>query len=303
MATTYPWPVRYLPGKLVCNEGDTAAIKEYEVMTDDQKRAKGGLWWSMHDIVEVFGGFIKEENDANYFNYILDLSSPETMEARIVEPSLINTIDTVMTANFNELSNKIKTDFTNQALANSANTSAAVANAASANRNIAYPPQPGALGNQQVPAITNIPGTGTDSIYSAKILEKECLKDLARVPITSKSRVFVIQKDLLPATAAMIERLKKKGDYEAIKAVAPTGLNLNEVPAAAPAMPAMPMAPAPAMPMAPAMPAAPTWPVQQLGPAPVQTQVGGIIPKTRKGKKRAHKKRVTRRRRRKVVPL
>jgi hypothetical protein len=293
MATTYPWPVRYLPGKLVCNEGDTAAIKEYEAMTDDQKKVKGGLWWSMHDIVDVFGGFIKEENDANYFNYILDLSSPETMEARIVEPNLITGVDTVLVTKFTDLSNEIRNDFTNQALINANNSSAAVANAAAANRLTSFPGQQGAPVMGAAPVgVAQIPGVSAESKYSARNLEKECLKDLARVPITSKSRVFVVQKDLLPATAAMIERLKKKGDYEAIKEVAPTGLNLNEVPVPAPGMPAMPMAPA--------MPAAP---VLQLGPAPGVTQVGGIIPKTRKGKKRAHKKRVTRRRRRKVVPL
>ena len=292
----------------MCNENDTAAIAEYEAMNEDQKKIKGGLWWSMHDIADVFGGFIKAENDANYFNYILDLSSPETMEARIVEPNLITGVDTVLVTKFTDFSNEIRNDFTNQALINANNSSAAVANAAAANRITSFPGQQGAPGMGPAPVgIAQIPGVSAESKYSARNLEKECLKDLARVPITSKSRVFVIQKDLLPATAAMIARRKTKGDFEAIKEVAPAGLNLNEQPVPVPGMPApgmpapgMPGMPVPGMP-APAMPAAP---VLQLGTAPGVTQVGGIIPKTRKGKKRAHKKRVTRRRRRrKVVPL
>ena len=75
MATTYPWPVRYLPAKSVTNKNDTAGMAKYEAMSDDDKKKFGGLWWSLHDIIDEFGSsglFGKEENDANYFNFVVD---------------------------------------------------------------------------------------------------------------------------------------------------------------------------------------------------------------------------------------
>ena len=298
----YPWSVRYLPAKRACTNAND--IPKYEAMTDDQKKVFGGLWWSMHDIIEEFGGFVKQENDANYFNYIVDFSSKEMVEAKLVDPDMVNTINTLMTNNFNNLSNQIQTAMDTkdiQAATNLANTAANVA----ANR-----PQFGVNNNNNMPMPalnqTGAPMNGApEPIYSARNLQTECLKNVALLPITSKSRVFVVQKDFTPATQAMIDRVKTKGDFEKISEASTTGLNLDAANAQpgmpAPGMPA-PGMPAPGMP-APGMPApgmpAPGMPAPmvQLGPAPGQTRVGGVK-KTRRGRKYRGKKRVTRRRQR-----
>ena len=142
----YPFAPRYLPAKSVCNKNDTAGIAEYEAMTDEQKKVRGGLWWSMHDIVEVFGGFIKEENDANYFNYVIDLSSPEIAEAKMVDSALVAEIQKDLDTNFTPLSQQIQTEFQTQQLSAASSQQAAVLNVAAANRPMALQTPPGIPG-------------------------------------------------------------------------------------------------------------------------------------------------------------
>jgi hypothetical protein len=253
----YPWPVRFLPGKSVCTKGDTAAIAKYEAMTDDQKKQFGGMWWSIHDMIEVFGGgLFKEENDENYFNFVVDFSSPELAESRIVEPLLASGVDRTMNTYLTTLSTAIGAEFQKQQLASSAALSNAVTNVAAANRPVFT--APGAPGAADPNAPPGAPGAAAtpESIYSAANLEKECLRDLSKVEITSKSRVFVVQKNLAPVTPEMKARLETKGDFE----------KLSEMQPAAAASPAPGAA----------------------------AQVAG---KTRKGRKRAAKKQKTRRHR------
>ena len=283
MSLPYPFIPRYLPAKSVCNKNDTAAIAEYEAMTDEQKKIKGGLWWSMHDIVEVFGGFIKEENDANYFNYVIDLSSPEIAEAKLVDANLVNEIQKDLDTTFTPLSQEIKTEFQNQQLSASASQQAAVAGIA-ANRPVGFPMvQPPGVAQPGVaqPVQIGLPGaTQVEPAYSVKNLEAACLRNISRIPITSKSRIFVVSKDLTPATSAMLARINNKGDFEVIKEQLPSGLNLNENAQPPAAMPG-------------AMPGAIP------GVMPGVMPVGGRTIKTRKGKK-SHKKRKTRRHKRRA---
>jgi hypothetical protein len=263
----YPWPVRYLPAKSVCNKGDDAGMKKYEAMTDEQKKQFGGLWWSIHDMIEVFGGgLFKEENDENYFNFVVDFSSPEIAEARIVEPLLVNSVDRTMNTYLTVLSTAIGAEFQKQQLASSAALSNAVTSVAAANRPVFGAPgevagDPNAMGAPG--GITGAPAQ-QEPIYSAANLEKECLRDLSKVEITSKSRVFVVQKTLPPATPEMKSRILTKGDFE----------KLSELP---PAMPGMPM---PGMGLA----------AQAAGR--IRTRKGR---KGQKGRKSTNKKRKTRR--------
>jgi hypothetical protein len=270
-----PWLPRYLPAESVCKKGDTAAIAKYNAMSDEEKKKFGGLWWSMHDIIEVMGGLVKEENNANYFNYFVDLSSPEMVEANVLDPGFVATTDNQMKSSLNDLSNKIRSDFQNQQLASAAATTAAVSGVAAARPMMGFPgapPQgPGMdMGMGMGMGMGMAPGAPAEPAYSASNLEKECFKDLSRVPIHSKSRIFIVQKDLAPITSAMKERLEK-GDFEKIVEVAPTGLNLND-----PAPGAMP------------------------GAMPGVTQGGRII-KTRKRK--SQNKRKTRRHKRRAQLL
>ena len=225
--------------------------------------------------------FIKEENDANYFNYVIDLSSPEIADAKLVDPNFVNELEKDLDTKFTPLSESIKTEFQNQQLMAAQQQQNAVMSTAAANRPAGFPvaqPQPG------MPGMPGMPGAAAEPAYSVKNLEAACLKNISRIPITSKSRIFVVSKDLTAATAAMVSRINTKGDFELVQEKNPTGLNLNEqVPCAQPgAQQPLPQA------------------NLNLGPAPGVTVVGGRIIKTRKGKQ-SQKKRKTRRHRRRVA--
>ncbi len=263
----YPWPVRFLPAKSVCNKGDTAGMAKYDAMTDDQKKQFGGMWWSIHDMIEVFGGgLFKEENDENYFNFVIDFEAPELAEARIVDPLMVSNLDKTMNTYLTVLSTAIGNEFQKQQLASSAALSNAVTSVAAANRPVfSAPGVPGAPADPNAPpgAPGAAPAGPPEPIYSAANLEKECLKDLSKVEITSKSRVFVVEKQMIQATTEMKSRIETKGDFE----------KLSELPPAVPA----------------AVVAAATPP----GMAQAAQAAGRI--KTRKGRKGAQKKRKTRR--------
>ena len=277
----YPWPVRYLPAKSVCNKGDEVSMKKYDAMTDDQKKQFGGLWWSIHDMIEVFGGgLFKEENDENYFNFVVDFSSPELAEARVVEPLLVNNVDRTMNTYLTALSTAIGVEFQKQQLASSAALSNAVTNVAAANRPVFAAPgvagDPNAMpGMTGAPGMPGAPPAQPESIYSAANLEKECLRDLSKVEITSKSRIFVVEKTLPPVTPEMKDRILNKGDFEKLSAMPLPG----------------------AVPMPGAMPPMPAT-LPGMG---VAAQAAGRF-RTRKGRKGAHKKRKTRRQRRMRKP-
>jgi hypothetical protein len=273
-----PWVPRYLPAELVCKEGDSDAIAKYKAMSDEEKKKYGGFWWSMHDIIQVMGGLIKEENNANYFNFFVDLSRQELIEAKVLDPGFVATADNQMKSSLNELSNKIRSDFQNQQLSSAAATTAAVSGVAAARPMMmgfpGAPPQGPGMGQDMGMGMGMAPGGPPEPAYSVENLERECFKDISRVPIHSKARVFIVQKDLAPITAAMKERLEK-GDFEKIVEGSPTGLNLNEgEPGAMPG----------------AIP----------GAIPGVTQGGRII-KTRKRK--SQNKRKTRRHKRRAQPL
>lgn len=270
----YPWPVRLLPAKRFCKKGDDAAITKYEAMSDIEKQNFGGHWWSMHDIIQELGGMISEENDANYFGVVIDLSSPEMAKSRLVDPTMVSLLDNQMKSNLNELSNKIRSEFQNQQLASAAATTSAVTGVAAARPMMGFPGMPSGPGmGQDMGQIQGMGQGPAEPAYSVNNLEKECFKDMSRIPFHSKSRIFVVQKDLPMATAAMKESIER-GDFETISAANPTGLN-NENNAPGINLGTVPV------------------------PAPIQT--GGII-KTRKGKK-SHKKRKTRRHKRRRSKL
>jgi hypothetical protein len=275
----YPWPVRYLPAESVCNKDDKEAMKKYDAMTDDQKKQFGGLWWSMHDIITVFGGgLFKEENDENYFNFVVDFSAPELAEARVVDPLLVTNIDKTMNTYLTTLSTAIGAEFQKQQLASSAALSNAVTNVAAANRPVfTAPGVPGAPADPNAPAGAPgaFPGAPPEPIYSAANLEKECLRDISKIEITSKSRIFVVEKQMVQATAEMSIRIKSKGDFEKLSELPPGALPSAAVPGAAQVIGAA------------ALPGT----VPGMGAA---AQAAGRY-RTRKGRKGAQKKRKTRR--------
>jgi hypothetical protein len=269
MATTYPFSdIRYLPAKLVTNKDDTAGAAKYEAMSPEDKKKFGGLWWSLHDIIDTFGSAIfKEENDANFFSYVIDLDSDHFKELRLVDPTLAMNIDRDMTTNLTGVSTQITNFVNDQKMANSAAMNAAVVGVAAANKPFMMGgPQPGPTGIA-APTAAGVPNPN-EPLWSPKNLETECLKDISKLLLNSKSRIFVIRTAMTPITEEQRKRIEIKGDEEL----------LVELALAAPA--AAPGAPVPG------------------APVPVPPISGGLM-KTRKGKK-GKKKRKTRRNARKL---
>jgi hypothetical protein len=268
MATIYPFSdLRYLPAKLVTNKGDTEGAAKYDAMTPEQKKMNGGLWWSLHDIIDTFGsGIFKEENDANYFSYVIDLDADHFKELRLVDPTLAMNIDRDMTTNLTGVSTQITNYINDQKMANSAAMNAAVVGVAAANKPFMMgspQPQPGPPGIAGPAGITT--PNANEPLWSPKNLETECLKDIAKLQLTSKSRIFVIRTAMTPITEEQRKRIETEGDEEILVKQAPAA-----VAAAAPGV----------------------------APAPIS---GGLT-KTRKSKK-GKKKRKTRRHARKQLPF
>lgn len=253
MATTYPFSdLRYLPAKLVTNKGDTEGAAKYEAMTPEQKKINGGLWWSLHDIIDTFGsGIFKEENDANFFSYVIDLDADHFKELRVVDPTLAMNIDQGMTTNLTGVSTQITNFINDQKMANSSGMRMGS-------------PQPGPTGIA-APNAAGLPNP-TEPLWSPKNLETECFKDIAKLQLTSKSRIFVIRTAMTPITDEQKKRIETEGDMERL---------MKQPPAAAAPVP-VPGAPAP--------------------------PISGGLTKTRKGKK-GKKKRKTRRNARKLLPF
>ena len=269
MTTTYPFTdLRYLPGKLVTNKNDAEGIKKYEAMTPDDKKKFGGLWWSLHDIIETFGsGIFKEENDANFFSYVIDLDADHFKELRLVDPNLAMTIDRDMTTNLTGVSAQISNTFNQQKMASSDAMSAAVVGVAAANKPFMMggPQQnPAANGMPNANAVPNATGlpNANEPVWSPKNLEAECFKDVAKLQLTSKSRIFVIRTAMTPITEEQKKRIETEGDEEIL---------VKKALSAPAALPGQPGAVVPAI-------------------------SGGLTRKGRKGKK----KRKTRRRARKL---
>jgi hypothetical protein len=271
MPTTYPFSdLRYLPAKLVTNKNDAEGIKKYEAMSPEDKKKFGGLWWSLHDIIDTFGsGIFKEENDANYFSYVIDLDADHFKELRLVDANLAMSIDRDMTTNLTGVSTKITNYINEQKMASSAAMNAAVVGVAAANKPFMMggpPADPNAAPNAN--GMPNAAPDANEPAWSPKNLEAECFKDIVNIQLTSKSRIFVIRTTMTPITEEQKKRIESEGDEEILVKQA------LSAPAALPGQPAAPGA----------VPAAP---------------ISGGLTKTRKGRK-GKKKRKTRRHARKL---
>lgn len=217
MATTYPFTdLRYLPGKLVTNKNDTEGIKKYEAMTPEDKKKFGGLWWSLHDIIETFGsGIFKEENDANFFSYVIDLDADHFKELRLVDANLAMTIDRDMTTNLTGVSTQITNYINEQKMASSAAMNAAVVGVAAANKPFMMGgPQADPNNANNANGLPNANVNANEPAWSPKNLEAECFKDIAKLQLTSKSRIFVIRTAMTPITEEQRKRIETEGDEE-----------------------------------------------------------------------------------------
>lgn len=225
-------------------------------------------WWSMHDILKYYhSGFITLENDANFFNFKIDLTKAELADMKYRDPQLVAGINQSMD-NLNDVTTAIANRFIQEKAKFAQQQQDSTMRALTPNR------QQGGKKRKQKGGIFAVdPNEDISMAFSKDKLREECMNDLFKDTFTSRNRIFLVDSLPLPLyTAQTAEALKQAMDQTkaefAQQATAPTpnpGANLNLVPA----------------------------PVVNLGTAPGQTVVGGRIIKTRKGKK-GHKKSRTR---------
>jgi hypothetical protein len=182
-------PLIPIPKKLI---KDPARIAEYESLEKDPVALLAKFkWWSLHDLMTEFhDGLMPKENNANYLKFEIDLSADELKRSTITDPSLKSNVDRAMTPGLQNIATATQaliTDIKVQGANQMAqNVTGALRPQVIQAAPIAAPVVPGA------PVVAGEPAEVIDPIpYSAANLEKECLKDLLGLVLTSKERIFV----------------------------------------------------------------------------------------------------------------
>ena len=264
MSTVTP---RIIPREILSKDEQTV----YDSLTPAERDIQY-KWWSMHDILKYYhSGFITLENDANFFNFKIDLTKAELADMKYRDPQLVAGL--------------------NQSMDNLADVTTAIANRFIAEKakfaqqqqdstmRALTPRQQGGKKRKQKGGIFAVdPNEDISLAFSKDKLREECMNDLFKDTFTSRNRIFLVDSLPLPLyTAQTADALKQAMDQ--------TKAEFAQGQGAAPQVPgAMPGAVPGAMPSS--MPGA-------MPGVPGQITVGG---KTRRGKK--HKKSKTRKHKR-----
>ena len=165
----------------------------------------GARWWSLHHLMKVFGsGFLPTENNATYIGYKIDFTAPEINLAKTQDPVLAAAVEQNMLPSLRELENKIDNEFNQQKLVSAQQLQQGTMAALARNNNM-----PGNMPGNAPGAIDPVTGLAVPvKPYSAENIEAECLKDLNKIVLTSKNRVFVTDGK---ARALVFGGAKRKG--------------------------------------------------------------------------------------------
>jgi len=260
-----PLPGDYLyPGK---DEESKKAREVYDALKDVEKIKNGGKWWSMYDLMKFFhSGFIPEEGDNNYITFKLDLTSPTLKWNSVINPSLLQRINTPT----NTLTQKLSTDVNNLIAAMKVQTTTQVATAASGPRGAQlFATQPvGGKRNKKNKMRGGAPEDEIKQLVSADNLKSFILEGISNIEFTARDPVFLTTI--------------KKGNLLKADAITSIGENINTIKNAVAAI-----SPAAAEPLAAPAPA----------PAAVPPAAGGQGKKYKTRKARKNKKSKTHRRR------
>ena len=202
-------PLIPIPKELIKDQ--PALLAEYESLEKDPVALLAKFrWWSLHDLMAIYhDGLIPKENSANYLNFSVDFSSEELERAKLTDPTLGTSLDAALRP-LQQITTAVQQEIMNiqRADANTLNQNALARSRAppayggkskkdkkklkggdffnSAAPMQQAPMQQGPM--QQAPMQQAQP---QEPIYSAQNIEKECMKDLATLALTSKSRIFV----------------------------------------------------------------------------------------------------------------
>jgi hypothetical protein len=211
-------PLIPIPKELIKDE--PALLAEYESLEKDPVALLAKFrWWSLHDLMTIYhSGLIPKENSANYLNFSVDFSSEEMERAKLTDPTLGKNLDAALRP-LQQITMAVQQEMMNiqRADANTLNQNALARSRAPPAYggkskkdkkklkggdffNSAAPPEapmqqaPMQQAPMQQAPMQQAPMQQTqpqEPIYSAENIEKECMKDLATLPLTSKSRIFI----------------------------------------------------------------------------------------------------------------
>ena len=212
-----------------CLKDQPALLAEYESLEKDPAALLAKFkWWSLHDLMTIYhDGLMPKENNANYLNFSVDFSSDELERAKLTDPTLGVNIDRALTPGLQKITTAVQQEMMNiqKSDANTLNQNAlsrgmmprAYGGKSKKDKkdkkklkggdffNSAAPMQQAPMQQapmqqapmQQAPMqqapMQQAPmqAQPQEPIYSAENIEKECLKDLKTLVLTSKSRVFI----------------------------------------------------------------------------------------------------------------
>ena len=252
MTTVTP---RIIPRDILSKDEQTV----YDSLTQPERDVQY-KWWSMHDILKYYhGGFISLENDANFFNFKIDLTKAELADMKYRDPQLVAGLNQSMD-NLNDVTTAIANRFIAEKAKFAQQQQDSTMRALTPNRQLG-----GKRRKQKGGIFVVDPNEDISLAFSKDKLREECMNDLFKDTFTSRNRIFLVDNLPLPLyTPPTADALKQAMDQ--------TKAELAQPPAQQGAVPNM-----------------------NLGPVPVPISVGG---KTRKGKKqkksktRKHKQRL-----------
>jgi hypothetical protein len=198
-------PLTPLPGEYIYPNSDDKSkenLAKYNAMSDDDKLANGGKWWSMFDLMKFFhSGFLPEHSDTNFINFEIDFTSPELKRAEVTDPTLKQEVYSSMTPGLQELSSKLLRLIAEMKVAATTNVAAAQSQGLGIGRR---------GGSKKNRKLKGGEGETIDMLLDPMKLEEECLKDLFRIKLNSRNRIFIT--DSKPGKLALVDILNLPRD-------------------------------------------------------------------------------------------
>jgi len=205
-------PLVPLPSDYLYPDNDELSSKkreEYEKLPDDSARvAKGGKWWSMFDLMKYYhSGILPEHSDTNFINFEIDFTAPELTRANFTDPNLKNEIVNSMTPGLQALSGKLTRLISDMKVSATTNVAAASTSGLLRRGFGADGPQGPQGGKKSKKNKTKKGGEGEtiEQLIDPMKLEEECLRDLFRIKLNSRNRIFVTdsKKGTLPLSSTL----------------------------------------------------------------------------------------------------
>jgi hypothetical protein len=161
-------------------------------------------WWSMHDILNYYHAksLFTIENEANFFNFKIDLTKPELTDMKYRDPNLVMGFTQTMD-NLNDVTTAIANRFITEKAKFAQQQQDSTMNALSNRR--------GGKKRKQKGGIFNVdPNEDISLAFSKEKLREECMVDLNKDTFTSRNRIFVVDSLPLPLyTPPTLEVLKQ----------------------------------------------------------------------------------------------